>query len=130
EIGGRIIRRSYETVTVAGDQLPVAIMDCASLLVEYTLPAIESCVEGEVYRIDLGSGPDVPPGVEVRGERWSFPAPPQLLHPQALGSQSSALGALLVTPSAPALSGAPPRTSWADVVVPDRDAAEALAQVV
>jgi hypothetical protein len=130
-LGGRVARRDSLIGEVDGTPSVITVADCASLLAEFSLPADESCVDGNGYRIATGDDRTVAAGARVRvhHDDWSFAAPRQVLHP--IAREESTIGAILLTPSAPQLDGqALEPATYATIYLPDAGSLENLAQLI
>lgn len=133
-LGGLIATMSNRSARIEGEDRFVSVTDCESLLAQYTLPAGESCVDGEAYRVagtnDVYAMP--PAGTPIALDGLGLTAPTQVLHP-ALRYEywGGGMSSVLVTTASPLLVGHdPPGPTWRDVWLPDALAGERLAEVV
>ena len=122
----------YAPATIGGAAVGLLVADCADIIAMYRLGPGESCVDGQIYRLEfdrMGAG-RVPAGESVvtdAGVRIPPPARTLQLSPRW---DSSQIGELLVTRRAPAagLLGTIENSAW--VVVADAAAADRAGRIV
>lgn len=131
--GGTFAWEGWYDVLVGGAPASALLADCPTIRATYRLGPGETCVDGRTYRLVNGPGePAVAAGTPVReaAGNWSGKVPAATLHlTPKLGYGADA--DILVTPASPMLGKKPePVTGWVQVIVPDRQTGDRVAQVV
>jgi hypothetical protein len=122
----------YAPATIGGATAGLLVADCADVLAMYRLGPGESCVDGQIYRLELDEigARRVPAGESVVTESGVRIPPPARTLQLSPRWDSGQIGELLVTRRAPAarLLGTIATSAW--VVVADAAAADRAGRIV